>query len=194
MIPASPPAFLLGRSKRFRQLCAVSLLFSVLLLFVLLAVAPITQSILHNKVEIDRYALLVPRALHAVENLKTDMGAWSKYENEITENAFLLTGLQQAVAVSQFEAHMRNLSQINDITLVRVLPTAPYSLDDLSLLPFSVEAEGRPADLAAFIHALENSSPLARFDRVEFLIPAENAQTATLKLEVHAFFKASEAG
>lgn len=92
-----------------------------------------------------------------------------------------------AIAHSRVEESIRQKAEANGVEIVTLLPKPTGSTTRLTVLPVSLEMTGTPSALAALIFDLENTPPITRFERVEWIIPSDEFAATVLKADLVGF-------
>lgn len=192
MQPIKPPAFLVGRPARHRQLLAVAILLLLLTGFYSLIASPIVNMYLEDRAAITRSSMLVVRYETILSGLRLEVAAWRQLEDKTRQQAYLFPDQEVPVAVTRFEEYVRNQSRVSGLEVKRLLPGAPQSSEMLTHLSMSIELKGTPGAIADLVFALENEPPLARFDRFELTYAPDNPNLVTLKADLKSFMATPE--
>lgn len=182
-----PPAFLRGRPKAYRQFFALALLVCCALAVLVLIVQPTVGSISSNQQEISRLTDLIPRAARARSLEESTLNGWADFESKINRMNVLVSEPRAAIALSQMEENIRQKAEANGVAIVNLLPKPPGSSARLRLLPISLEMTGTPSAITALIFDLENTSPIMRFERIEWTVPSDDFEPTVLKADLIGF-------
>lgn len=187
MNAGGPPAFLQGRSKAYRQMFAIALAACFALAVFMLAIQPMVSAILTDQHEISRLARLTPRAEQALSVETAVRETWGNFETKVSAMNILLNEPRAAIALSQVEDHIRLSAIEAGVEIAALLPKPPRSSASLTLLPISVEMSGTSSAIATLLFALENRSPVLRFERIEWNLSTDNLAQTTLEADLVGF-------
>lgn len=153
----------------------------------MLIVQPTIGSISSNQQDISRLTELIPRATRARSLEETTLDSWANFETKIDRMNILVAEPRAAIAHSRVEESIRQKAEANGVEIVTLLPKPTGSTTRLTVLPVSLEMTGTPSALAALIFDLENTPPITRFERVEWIIPSDEFAATVLKADLVGF-------
>lgn len=181
------PEYLAGRSARFRQLLAITLLLALVSALLFLLILPVSRANFEDRQTIEDLTGLIPRYAAVLNSTNAELDALLQLKAKVEGKSYLYENQDIPIATTRFEAYLRNSARTSGVEVIRLLPGLPLIDETLTKIPLSIELEGTPGQIAELVFTLENAAPLARFDRFEFTVAPSAPKTANVKATVIAF-------